>query len=213
MIDSLLIRSRREVSPTVALALLAQHAWTRLSIRQTILASTKTAEDGKPATYIRIDLTQPQILSARDCQSLQASWRASDGNSDECTRLERLLDLPGVSPDQPALVHYAVETDPAPGWSEDISRWYAEEHLPGLAAVPGCIRASRYLSLDAGPRSVACYDLSDLSVLGTDAWMRVRQTVWSDRCRPHFTNTLRTRFQSRLDLGSVGRRQAKPPTL
>jgi len=61
-----------------------------------------------------------------------------------------------------------VETDPAPGWSEDISRWYADQHPPGLATVPGCIRANRYLSLDAGPLSVARYDLSDLAVI-TDA--------------------------------------------
>lgn len=180
-------------------------------MRRVILTSTHAAEDGNPATYIRIDFAQPQTVSAGDCRSLQAGWRAGDGNSDECTRLERLLDLPGASSDQLAHAHYAVETDPAPGWSEDISRWYAEEHLPGLAAVPGCIRANRYLSLDAGPRSVACYDLSDLSVLGSIAWMTVRQTVWSDRCRPHFTNTLRTRFDSRLELDTLSHQPVRPP--
>jgi GNAT superfamily N-acetyltransferase len=77
----------------------------------------------------------------------------------------------------------------------ELARWYADEHLPGLAQVPGCVRARRLMNLDHPPESFACYDLASLDVLASPAWLKVRQTRWSDLCRPHFTNTLRTRFE------------------
>ena len=38
---------------------------------------------------------------------------------------------------------YTVETDVIPGAAEDFHAWYEQEHLPGLARVPGCVRARR----------------------------------------------------------------------
>lgn len=89
---------------------------------------------------------------------------------------------------------YVVEMDPESGWQEELFAWYDQEHLPGLASVPGCISATRCINLDHSPHSFAFYDLENPDVLGCEAWLKVRNTPWSDRVRPHFTNVKRTMF-------------------
>jgi len=111
-------------------------------------------------------------------------------------RLESVFTATGASAGASAGFRYIVETDAADGWEEEIFRWYDAEHMPGLAAVPGCVRAQRFLNRDGGPRSHACYDLTDPSILQTAAWLAVRRTAWSDRVRPQFRNTRRTMFRS-----------------
>ena len=113
-------------------------------------------------------------------------------------RLENVFTATGASAGASAGFRYIVETDAADGWEEDIFRWYDAEHMPGLAAVPGCVRAQRFLNRDGGPRSHACYDLTDPNILQTAAWLAVRRTAWSDRVRPQFRNTRRTMFRSLL---------------
>ncbi len=111
------------------------------------------------------------------------------------SRLQTQLTPPAHSQGQTPSHHYVVETDPEQGWAEEIFRWYDGEHLPGLAAVPGCISARRMLNHDSGPLSLACYDLTSPAVLTAPEWLAVRHTAWSDIARPHFTNTLRTMFE------------------
>lgn len=127
------------------------------------------------------------------------AWKARLGTlgltAAELHRLENRLDLPGASAGQVPQAHYVVETDANEGWLEEIERWYAVEHMPGLASVPGCVRAQRWTNHDGGPRSLACYDLVSESTLGSPPWLAVRGTPWSDRTRPHFRNTRRTMFQ------------------
>jgi hypothetical protein len=108
--------------------------------------------------------------------------------------LELVFDVAGASAGEPAAFHYVVETDPEAGWADEIGRWYDQEHMPGLAAVPGCIRAMRFLNRGPGPLSQACYDLVTPDTLGSPPWLAVRGTAWSDIARPHFTNTIRTMF-------------------
>ena len=121
-------------------------------------------------------------------------------------RLERVFDVRGASSGATPLYHYAVEMDPEAGWLPAISDWYDEEHMPGLASVPGCIHASRYLNHDGGPLSLACYDLITPQTKGSPPWMVWTNTEWSSRMRPKFTNTLRTMFEVFHDHG-----QALPP--
>ncbi len=108
--------------------------------------------------------------------------------------LEPVFDTPGASAGERARFHYVVEMDPEAGWMPEISRWYDVEHMPGLAAVPGCIRATRFLNRGHGPLSLACYDLVTADALDSPPWLAVRGTAWSDVTRPHFTNTKRTMF-------------------
>jgi len=108
-------------------------------------------------------------------------------------RLAPVLDLPGASHGQAATHHYVVETDVAPEVAQDLSNWYGREHLPGLAAVVGNVRARRLVAdlAGGGQRSLACYDLTTPAIQQDPAWLAVRATDWSSRVRPHFRNTRR----------------------
>lgn len=111
------------------------------------------------------------------------------------SRLESRMNLAGASAGSSASHHYVVEMDPAHGWAAELEQWYDTEHMPGLAAVPGCISAVRYYNHDEGPLSLAAYDLTASSTLQSQAWLAVRATAWSARVRPNFTNTRRTMFR------------------
>jgi hypothetical protein len=110
-------------------------------------------------------------------------------------RLDAIVDLPGASAGFPAPFHYVVETDVLPEHEADFNRWYDREHLPGLAAVPGTVRARRFRNPDGSPRYHACYDVVSPSTVGSPAWILVRATAWSQRVRPAFRNTRRTMFR------------------
>jgi hypothetical protein len=112
----------------------------------------------------------------------------------EISRLVIQDSIGGYSKDLSPVNRYAVEMDPEAGWQEKLFAWYDEEHLPGLASVPGCIAAVRCINLDHSPFSIAFYDLTSPEVLGCEPWLKVRNTAWSDQVRPHFTNVRRTMF-------------------
>ncbi len=112
--------------------------------------------------------------------------------------LELLQAIPGASASQPAPFHYVVETDVLPERDDELNAWYAEEHMPGLASVPGAVHTARYRNtgaLDAGPRYHAAYDLVSPDTLGSAPWLAVRGTAWASRIRPAFRNTRRTMFR------------------
>jgi hypothetical protein len=142
-------------------------------------------------------LVNRSVLGEDALSSLRALFqRVVPGASDiRVSRLERVFDIDGNSRAETPAFHYVVEMDPDAGWMPEISRWYDTEHMPGLAAVPGCIHAMRLINHDQGPLSLACYDLVSTQTLGSPAWLAVRGTAWSDITRPHFTNTQRTMFQ------------------
>jgi hypothetical protein len=103
--------------------------------------------------------------------------------------------LAGSTSQTPAPFHYTVITDVDPAVEEEFNAWYATEHLPGLASVPGTMCARRFVRLGASPRYLACYDLSSPQVLERPEWLAVRHTAWSSRIRPFFRNTQRVMYQ------------------
>jgi hypothetical protein len=115
-------------------------------------------------------------------------------------RLKPVFDSPGASRGEAASFHYIVETDVVPEHEADLNAWYDTEHMPGLAACPGSVRARRFRNPDGSPRYHACYDLVDRETLASEPWLAVRGTAWSDRVRPHFRNTKRTLFRRLFDV-------------
>ena len=111
------------------------------------------------------------------------------------TPLRCHLVLEGAAAGSPVGCHYVVETDVLPEHESEFNAWYDQEHLAGLAGVPGTVRAARYVRPTGSPRYYACYDLASPDVLGCDAWLAVRATAWSSRVRPLFRNTRRTMYQ------------------
>lgn len=127
-----------------------------------------------------------------------ASWRAyAYGNAPSGCRtawcgLTPLLELQGASRGEVATHHYVVETDVSERNLEEFTAWYETEHMPGLARVPGTVRARRFKRLEGVPRFIACYDLTTPLTLEHPEWLAVRHTPWSDRVRPMFCGTVRT---------------------
>lgn len=144
--------------------------------------------------YVYLALSQRCTVSAAQRQAAAHAAGALLPGMLRASRLELVFARPGASAGAACTAHYVVEMDPDAGWMPEIARWYDQEHMPGLAAVTGCIDARRYLNHDSGPLSLACYDLVMPETLGCPAWLQVRATAWSDITRPHFTNTLRTMF-------------------
>lgn len=108
--------------------------------------------------------------------------------------MEVTLDLAGQAQGHTPAWHYVVETDVDAEAENDFNQWYTQEHMPGLAAVPGTIRTMRLFKRDGAPRYHALYLLQNRETFGSAPWLAVRATDWSSRVRPHFRNTKRTMF-------------------
>jgi hypothetical protein len=143
--------------------------------------------------YIYMHLARQTPVSGAMAQQLESALASQVGMvSFRASRLQKVFDVAGAAQGKQPLFHYVVEMDPETGWKPQLFQWYDEEHMPGLAAVPGCIQATRYLNHDHGPLSLACYDLVSEGTKGSPPWLAMTNTEWSSRMRPHFTNTLRT---------------------
>lgn len=125
--------------------------------------------------------------------ALEKTWQTlCNDKKATVSRLVGVIEFSGASSGELVNAHYVVETDADKGWFKEIGAWYDTEHMPKLAAVTGTVHAARFMNIDHTPKSVACYDLKEASVMGSAPWLAVRASDWSDRCRPHFCNTLRT---------------------
>jgi len=112
------------------------------------------------------------------------------------THLQPVQRCEGAAAGADAPWHYIVATDVLAGHEHELEAWYTQEHLPGLAAVPGTARAARHLAQGGGaPRYHACYDLAERSAFNSPAWLAVRGTAWSSRVRPAFIHTRRTMYR------------------
>lgn len=153
-----------------------------------------------PTVYMYVALkkaTSPEAVNA-----LQAALAAQLPGA-QCVLLEQTLSCSGASAGLDAPWHYVVETDVAPDAESDFNAWYDTEHLPGLARVPGTVRAERFIARVGTPKYYACYDLHTRETFGSEPWLAVRATDWSSRVRPNFMNTGRTMFR-RLTLSDQG---------
>ena len=66
---------------------------------------------------------------------------------------------------------------------EDFNKWYNEEHLAELVAIPGVLNAARYEAVSGGPQYLAAYELSEPEVRDTPEYQEhlIRPTEWSQR--------------------------------
>lgn len=147
-------------------------------------------------TYAYLEI--PEALAATAAGAMRRVFDAelpAHCSAAEVIELSCTLDVAGQAAGRPAPWHYIVETDVQPQAEQDFNDWYCTEHLPGLAAVPGTVRARRYLARPAAPRYYAAYDLETLETFGSEPWLAVRATDWSSRVRPSFMNTKRTMFK------------------
>ena len=93
-----------------------------------------------------------------------------------------------------------VWVDIAPESEAEYHRWYDEEHIPHLLAVPGFLSAGRYEALKGGPKYLALYELEDNNVLRSAAYLdavKYRQSSGRERAGPSRTgrNFLRNAYR------------------
>lgn len=147
------------------------------------------------ATY---DLESPDVLKSAPYRAIAyenlSVW--SKRVTAQCKRLlrfEGVQTLPGdkVGPgDAGALLFNAMNVDPA--HEADFNAWYDQEHIPALAAVPGCLMARRFRATDKGSHKyLAVYHLTGVEVQESAAWKKAVDTPWSARIRPHYTDRVR----------------------
>ncbi len=63
----------------------------------------------------------------------------------------------------------------------ELNRWYDEEHVPLLSAVPGVLRARRFRASSGSPRFVSLYDLADAGAPVHPQWRAAVATEWTKR--------------------------------
>ena len=59
---------------------------------------------------------------------------------------------------------FLVYADVPADMEDDFNRWYNEEHIPELLAIPGFLSAARYEAVQGGPRYLAAYELASPEV-------------------------------------------------
>jgi hypothetical protein len=80
----------------------------------------------------------------------------------------------------------------APAGEAEFNRWYDEEHIPALSAVPGCMLARRFVTTNGCARKyLALYHLETPEVVQTAAWARAVETPWTLKIRPYMRDRLR----------------------
>ena len=78
---------------------------------------------------------------------------------------------------------YMVWVDVPAGKEEDFNRWYNEEHLQQLLAIPGVLSAARYVAVSGSPKYLACYELENPEVQDTPEYRfhLENPTEWTKR--------------------------------
>jgi hypothetical protein len=90
---------------------------------------------------------------------------------------------------------YLVQTDIPDDIVAEYTQWYDVEHLPRLVTVPGILRARRYEAIEAQPRYLTAYDLSDVNAFESPAGLVARKTPWTERMRSKFMNAQRSTWR------------------
>ena len=111
-----------------------------------------------------------RVWQSVDGQVARAYLLAAGAPDATWTMLADLRSVAGASAGLEPAFHYVVETDVAPEHGSEFNAWYEQEHLPGLASVPGAIRAARYRRASGSPRYLACYDLLLPATLERPEW-------------------------------------------
>jgi len=112
-------------------------------------------------------------------------------------RFEAEQTLPGnkAAPKSGANAMLFFAMNPLPEAEADFNAWYDQEHVPALAAVPGCLLARRFKIRtgvsEGNHRYLALYHLASPDVQASAAWQKAVDTPWTHRIRPQTRDRLR----------------------
>jgi len=71
--------------------------------------------------------------------------------------------------------------------------WHTHEHLPERLSIPGLLRGTRWVAVQAQPRYLVLYEVRQLDVLTSDAYLdRLNHTTpWTSKTMPHYRGMTR----------------------
>jgi hypothetical protein len=67
---------------------------------------------------------------------------------------------------------------------DELRRWYDQERLAEVMAVPGVMNAARYEATSSGPKHLVVYELESPAVVQSEAWTSRPRTEWFKRIAP-----------------------------
>ena len=151
------------------------------------------------ATY---DLESPAVLQSPEYRRIAGAnlsvWsKRVTAMCKRICRFEAEQTLPGNlgAPKSGANAMLFFAMNPTPETEKDFNDWYIQEHVPALAAVPGCLAARRFkihkAESDGNHRYLALYHLTTPEVQTSAAWQKAVDTPWTHRVRPNTTDRLR----------------------
>jgi antibiotic biosynthesis monooxygenase (ABM) superfamily enzyme len=80
---------------------------------------------------------------------------------------------------------YIVTASVEPEWEADFNRWYDEEHVPALLAVPGYRSGTRYVAVEGEPKYMAFWEIDSMDAYTSEAHDTAVNTPWTARGAPH----------------------------
>lgn len=78
---------------------------------------------------------------------------------------------------------------------EEVKRWYREEHVLRLGAVPGCVSARHFFAHSGTHNSIGIYELERPEICASEVWKEAAVTPWTVKVRPFLTNQFRVVLQ------------------
>ena len=64
--------------------------------------------------------------------------------------------------------------DILPEIENDWNNWYNSKHIPSRLNIPGFLSARRFVAVDGDPKYMTIYDLADVHVLKSEAYLKLR---------------------------------------
>lgn len=93
-----------------------------------------------------------------------------------------------LSSDAAMMLFYDIKGD-----TRDHDEWHSYEHFHERLSVPGFIRATRWVAVDARPRYMVMYEVEDLGVATSHAYLHRlnNPTPWTMEMMPRFSGMVR----------------------
>ena len=174
-----------------------EHVPERLHVPGFINAQRWVGADDPMISIATYDLESPDVLKTPAYTSIAGAnlspWsRRVIGMVERICRFEAEQLSPGrqaAPADAAGMMMFAMNV--APGAEGDFNAWYDDEHVPRLAAVPGCLTARRFKASGGTHKYIAIYHLESPDVCSSQAWREAADTPWTQRIRPQTSDRLR----------------------
>jgi hypothetical protein len=174
-----------------------EHVPERLRVKGFINAQRWLGADDPMISIATYDLESPAVLRTPAYTAIAGanlspwSQRVIARIARIC-RLEAVQTVPGrlaAPADAQGMLMFAMNV--APEADAEYNAWYNEEHLPALAAIPGCLCARRFKTDGGMHKYISLYHLNAPELQASPAWKKAAGTPWTEKMRPHFRDPLR----------------------